>query len=538
MEKKVKKIFRKKKKEKASNINDANAILNVFESESSNNFKIIKSHEEKIKINSIEEKNTSSTVQEIYKKTKKENKKKKPLKNYTVMDEKKTKPVKKALETEILCAFKKQKKISDLKVNENAKLNICDYTAKFTKMRNDANNFFDIEQYRAMNRLKKIIRYFAFQQDYISNLINTSEIISWIDDSDAPICMTCGQYFTIILRRHHCRLCGILMCANCSFFIYKEALNEIIPKYEVFTDIKVSAFTSENVMYPLHRRDSGISSIADKDSDPLEVINLLSDNFEIRTCRHCFQILFNQRWIHKDCMDESFLTLCNKQKTLRSFENSTCQILIDMNKILSKKEKLNVFEIEKLNILMVDIYEKFSYLDTFSKEIEKDGPLINTSNSKKMEKLIKMLRYKTRNFILDCSLCVEDINVEYKQNKELEIVLSSDERNNPFIKKEDSIDIDKVVAEGVILEKVKDKDSHHRNIFKVIGKTKKKLKKKYEKDEKEDIFIDDRTSFVILEQIAKLEEYLDQAIKDNNVYQVDILQNNINDLNKILEKSK
>ncbi|OQR72596.1 hypothetical protein BIW11_01275, partial [Tropilaelaps mercedesae] len=30
----------------------------------------------------------------------------------------------------------------------------------------------------------------------------------WIQDEDAPICMNCGQEFTIFRRRHHCRACG------------------------------------------------------------------------------------------------------------------------------------------------------------------------------------------------------------------------------------------------------------------------------------------------------------------------------------------
>uniref|UniRef100_F1KS52 Zinc finger FYVE domain-containing protein 9 n=1 Tax=Ascaris suum TaxID=6253 RepID=F1KS52_ASCSU len=38
----------------------------------------------------------------------------------------------------------------------------------------------------------------------------------WIADSDTTSCMLCCAKFTLILRRHHCRSCGRVLCAQCS----------------------------------------------------------------------------------------------------------------------------------------------------------------------------------------------------------------------------------------------------------------------------------------------------------------------------------
>lgn len=38
----------------------------------------------------------------------------------------------------------------------------------------------------------------------------------WIADAEMTTCMLCCSKFTFILRRHHCRSCGRLLCAHCT----------------------------------------------------------------------------------------------------------------------------------------------------------------------------------------------------------------------------------------------------------------------------------------------------------------------------------
>ena len=38
----------------------------------------------------------------------------------------------------------------------------------------------------------------------------------WVDDDTQNDCMICAKKFTVTNRRHHCRWCGHLVCANCS----------------------------------------------------------------------------------------------------------------------------------------------------------------------------------------------------------------------------------------------------------------------------------------------------------------------------------
>ncbi|KTG01800.1 hypothetical protein cypCar_00020985, partial [Cyprinus carpio] len=44
-------------------------------------------------------------------------------------------------------------------------------------------------------------------------------VVSWVNDQDVPFCPDCGGKFNIRNRRHHCRLCGSIMCRKCTEFI-------------------------------------------------------------------------------------------------------------------------------------------------------------------------------------------------------------------------------------------------------------------------------------------------------------------------------
>ena len=38
----------------------------------------------------------------------------------------------------------------------------------------------------------------------------------WMDDNYCESCYSCGSKFSLVLRKHHCRICGQIFCGNCS----------------------------------------------------------------------------------------------------------------------------------------------------------------------------------------------------------------------------------------------------------------------------------------------------------------------------------
>jgi hypothetical protein len=42
----------------------------------------------------------------------------------------------------------------------------------------------------------------------------------WMNDSAANSCLVCRSSFTLMFRRHHCRMCGSIVCDSCRFVVH------------------------------------------------------------------------------------------------------------------------------------------------------------------------------------------------------------------------------------------------------------------------------------------------------------------------------
>lgn len=52
--------------------------------------------------------------------------------------------------------------------------------------------------------------------------IHEQNTVVWLDGKHVKLCPECAKSFNITRRQHHCRLCGSIMCDNCSTFLDVE----------------------------------------------------------------------------------------------------------------------------------------------------------------------------------------------------------------------------------------------------------------------------------------------------------------------------
>ncbi|XP_063378369.1 rabenosyn-5 [Cydia fagiglandana] len=54
------------------------------------------------------------------------------------------------------------------------------------------------------------------------------EVVPWLDGSSVKLCPNCAKAFNLTRRKHHCRLCGSILCHDCSTFLDINVARSII----------------------------------------------------------------------------------------------------------------------------------------------------------------------------------------------------------------------------------------------------------------------------------------------------------------------
>lgn len=99
----------------------------------------------------------------------------------------------------------------------------CYHSVAFVQPRGVARSRFELFQRRRKSRLKDLDDRGKEVSSALRSLMNagatTKEsqqaIVPWIPDSARTACNACGATFSLLNRRHHCRICGNLTCGKC-----------------------------------------------------------------------------------------------------------------------------------------------------------------------------------------------------------------------------------------------------------------------------------------------------------------------------------
>ena len=122
-------------------------------------------------------------------------------------------------------AIKPQQSGTALKLHVAGEVTARDVTASFVARRrahNDEKRMLTepvVENYVRLCQLNSERPGSSLLPVPISGVLSTAasqRVVAWESDDDAPTCGVCHRGFTQLLRRHHCRVCGTVVCADCS----------------------------------------------------------------------------------------------------------------------------------------------------------------------------------------------------------------------------------------------------------------------------------------------------------------------------------
>ena len=102
----------------------------------------------------------------------------------------------------------------DILEHSDNKIEVID---KFDQFRLERAKRADI---RAMDINKLIVRLERLLSDIPTDPVkrrnHEQSIVPWINEKDVALCPSCAKSFGMTRRKHHCRLCGAVMCEDCS----------------------------------------------------------------------------------------------------------------------------------------------------------------------------------------------------------------------------------------------------------------------------------------------------------------------------------
>ncbi|EHA98693.1 Rabenosyn-5 [Heterocephalus glaber] len=161
------------------------------------------------------------------------------------------------------------------------------HLSEFKKHRAARIDHYVVEVNKLIIRLEKLTAFDRTNTESAKIRAIEKSVVPWVNDQDVPFCPDCGSKFSIRNRRHHCRLCGSIMCKKCMELISLLLANKLTSASRDALSTHTSPNQSPGSVHGSRRGSIGsvssMSSVLDE-----------KENERIRCCRHCKDTLLRR----------------------------------------------------------------------------------------------------------------------------------------------------------------------------------------------------------------------------------------------------
>ncbi|XP_006630784.2 rabenosyn-5 [Lepisosteus oculatus] len=289
----------------------------------------------------------------------------------------------------------------------------------FKKHRAARIDHYVIEVNKLIIRLEKLTSFDRTNADAATIRAIEKSVVSWVNDQDVPFCPDCGNKFNIRNRRHHCRLCGSIMCKKCMEFVTLPLAHKLTSGTREALCAPGSPGQSSSVSVQSSRRGS-ISSLSSVSSVLEE-----KDEDRIRCCRHCMDVLLKrqQKLEEKDHVPD-IVKLYEKLRICIEKVDQKAPEYIKMAESLNAGE--TTYNLEHANGLRLEVQKYYELIDALSKKILTLGMNEEPKPHPKTQQLQRMIRYSATLFVQEkllglMSLPTKEKYDELKEKRKLEM---------------------------------------------------------------------------------------------------------------------
>ncbi|KAF3697052.1 Rabenosyn-5 [Channa argus] len=289
----------------------------------------------------------------------------------------------------------------------------------FKKHRAARIDHYVIEVNKLLIRLEKLTSFDRTNSDAAKIRAIEKSVVSWVNDSDVPFCPDCGNKFNIRNRRHHCRLCGSIMCRKCMEFVPLPLAQKLINGTREALCVPGSPIQSHS--QPAGSGSSGMGSRRGSISSLSSVTSMLEekDDEKIRCCHHCMDTLLKrqQKLEEKDNVPD-VVKLYERLRMCMDKVDEKAPEYIRMAESLNAGE--TTYNLDTAGGLRLEVQKYYELIDALSKKILTLGVKDDPPPRPKALQLQKMVRYTATLFVQEKLLGLMSLPTKekYEQLKE------------------------------------------------------------------------------------------------------------------------
>uniref|UniRef100_A0A3Q3KAE7 FYVE-type domain-containing protein n=1 Tax=Monopterus albus TaxID=43700 RepID=A0A3Q3KAE7_MONAL len=302
----------------------------------------------------------------------------------------------------------------------------------FKKHRAARIDHYVIEVNKLIIRLEKLTSFDRTNSDAAKIRANEKSVVSWVNDTDVPFCPDCGNKFNIRNRRHHCRLCGSIMCRKCMEFVPLTLAQKLINGTREALCVPGSPVQSQSP--PAGGGSSGMGSRRGSISSLSSITSMLEekDDEKIRCCHHCMDTLLKrqQKLEEKDHVPD-IVKLYEVDFIISLFQLRMCMEKVDEKapEYIKMAESLNAgettYNLDTAGGLRLEVHKYYELIDALSKKILTLGVKNDPPPHPKSLQLQRMVRYTATLFVQEkllglMSLPTKDKYEELKEKRKQE----------------------------------------------------------------------------------------------------------------------
>uniref|UniRef100_A0A1A8QY46 Zinc finger, FYVE domain containing 20 n=1 Tax=Nothobranchius rachovii TaxID=451742 RepID=A0A1A8QY46_9TELE len=263
----------------------------------------------------------------------------------------------------------------------------------FKKHRAARIDHYVIEVNKLIIRLEKLTAFDRTSSDSAKIRAIEKSVVPWVNDSDVPFCPDCGNKFNIRNRRHHCRLCGSIMCRRCMEFVPLPLAQKLINGTREALCVPGSPSQTPYQPAGMGSRRGSISSLS-------SVASILEekDDEKIRCCHHCMDTLLKrqQKLDEKDHVPDVVKLYERLRMCMEKVEEKAPEY-IRMAESLNGGE--TTYNLDTAGGLRLEVQKYYELIDALSKKILTLGVKNDPPSHPKALQLQRMIRYMATLFV-------------------------------------------------------------------------------------------------------------------------------------------